>query len=145
MQIFEAIRQDHERQRLLLKILVETSGATEARREYFEDLKKELTQHAKAEERYFYSPLMESDKTIDASRHGIAEHHEIDELIEKLDQTSMSSAAWLRYMKELQEKVEHHLTEEEREFFQRAGKVLSEKEKEALAEEYQLEMEPIRG
>jgi len=33
MKIFEALRQDHEKQRLLLKILAETSGNTAARRE----------------------------------------------------------------------------------------------------------------
>ena len=37
MKIFEALRQDHEKQRLLLKILAETSGNTPARQEYFED------------------------------------------------------------------------------------------------------------
>jgi hypothetical protein len=35
MKIFEALRQDHEKQRLLLKILAETSGNTAARREYY--------------------------------------------------------------------------------------------------------------
>ncbi|GAB5379756.1 MAG: hemerythrin domain-containing protein [Aliiglaciecola sp.] len=144
MQIFEAIRQDHKRQRLLLKVLCETSGASEAREDYYNSLKKELGQHAIAEERYFYSPLMESDNTIEDSRHGIAEHHQIDKLIAKLDETSMSSPVWLKTLKALQEKVEHHLAEEEREFFQKAGKVFSESEKEKLANEYKAEMEPIR-
>ncbi|WP_100656436.1 hemerythrin domain-containing protein [Alteromonas flava] len=145
MQIFEAIRQDHERQRLLMKILVQTSGATEARKDYFDVLKKELKQHEMAEERYFYKPLMDDDKTIEESRHGIAEHHEIDELIEALDDTDMSSPVWLKTFKQLKDKVEHHLNEEEQEFFQKAGRVLDESEKEALAEEYRAEMEPIRA
>ena len=145
MQIFEAIRQDHERQRLLFKILVETSGATEPRKEYYAALKKELKQHEVAEERHFYMPLMENDSTIADSRHGIAEHHQIDELLANLDETDMSSPVWLKTLKELQEKVEHHLAEEEQEFFQKAGKVFSKTEKQELAEEYQAEMEPIRS
>ncbi|MBU3005648.1 hemerythrin domain-containing protein [Paraglaciecola arctica] len=141
MEIFQALRKDHEKQRLLMKILVETSGDTETRRAYFSELKEQLSQHAVAEERHFYSPLMESDKTIEDSRHGIAEHHEIDELVEKLDNTEMSSSAWLHHMKSLQDLVLHHLDEEESEFFQHANKVLSHKQQDQLANDYQKEMQ----
>jgi hemerythrin-like domain-containing protein len=61
----------------------------------------------------------------------------MDELMEKLDETEMSSPAWLTYMKQLAEKVEHHLDEEEHEVFQMAGKALTEKEKKSLATDYQ--------
>lgn len=140
MEIFEAIRKDHERQRLLMRILVETSGDSDSRRDFYQELKKELEHHAVSEERHFYKPLMDSDQTIDQSRHGIAEHHEIEELVEKLDETEMSSPVWLKTMKTLQERVEHHLDEEEHEFFQQAGKVLSAKQKDDLAKDYQEEM-----
>ncbi len=140
MKIFEALRQDHEKQRLLLKILCETSGDTQARQEYYQELKDQLESHAVAEERHFYSPLMHEDAAVELSRHGVAEHHEIDELIEKLDNTDMSSPAWLRHLKALKEKVEHHLDEEEQEFFPVAGQVLNENEKQKLAGEYTDEM-----
>ncbi len=140
MQIFEALRQDHEKQRLLLKILTETSGDTAARREYYGDLKKQLQCHAVAEERHFYSPLLEFDEAVELSRHGIAEHHEIDELLEKLDETDMSSAAWLHYLKMLREQVEHHLADEEQEFFQLAGRLLNASQKKQLADGYVEEM-----
>lgn len=140
MEIFQAIRNDHEKQRSLMKVLVETSGDTRSRRESFTELKEQLSQHAIAEERYFYAPLMKSDKTIDDSRHGIAEHHEIEELVEKLEETDMGSSAWLHYMKTLQERVLHHLAEEEKEFFKHADKVLSSKQKDELADDYNKEM-----
>ncbi|AFV85480.1 hemerythrin domain-containing protein [Alteromonas mediterranea] len=140
MKIFEALRQDHEKQRLLLKILAETSGNTAARREYYEALKTQLESHAIAEERHFYTHLLEKDATVDLTRHGIAEHHEIDELLGKLDETDMSSPAWLRHLKTLQEKVEHHLADEEQEFFQVAGNVLNDSQKTKLANAYREEM-----
>ncbi|MEA3382363.1 MULTISPECIES: hemerythrin domain-containing protein [Alteromonas] len=140
MKIFEALRQDHEKQRLLLKILAETSGNTAARREYYEALKTQLESHAIAEERHFYTHLLEKDATVDLTRHGIAEHHEIDELLGKLDETDMSSPAWLRHLKTLQEKVEHHLADEEQEFFQVAGNVLNDSQKTKLADAYREEM-----
>ena len=137
------MRQDHEKQRLLLKILVETHGDTAARREYFNELKDELERHATAEERHFYVPLMDDDKAVELSRHGIAEHHEIDELVEKLDGTAFSSPAWLRFLKQLKEQVEHHLDDEEQEFFQIAGRILNEKQKKALGEAYRNEMSEL--
>ena len=141
MQILQAIRKDHETQRLLMKILVETSGATNRRRDYFKQLKDQLSQHSVAEERHFYAPLMGSDKTIEDSRHAISEHHEIELLIEKLENNDMSSSAWLHYMKKLQELVLHHLDEEEKQFFKHADKVLSNKQKDQLANDYEKEMQ----
>ena len=145
MKIFEAIRQDHQKQRLLMEALVSTSGDSASRQAFFEELTEELATHAIAEERHFYIPLMDEDATIEPSRHAIAEHHEIDELVDKLKQTDMSSPAWLAHMKTLQERVLHHLNEEEHEFFQQAGKVLSAQQKESLAADYRSEMLSQRG
>jgi len=144
LNIFEAIRADHEKQRTLLGILTKTHGDSEGREELYARLKRELESHESAEERFFYIPLLQDDLTQVKARHSVAEHHEIDELIEKLDSTEFSSSAWLTYAKQLHERVEHHLTEEEHEVFQMAGKVLSAARKESLANEYQAEMERLR-
>lgn len=144
MNIFEALRKDHKIQRELCDQLVNTSGDTALRKNMFKKLKHELAIHADAEERHFYVPLIESDLTQEKARHSIAEHHEMDELVEKLEETDMDSSAWLKYMKELAHQVEHHLDEEEQEVFQLAGKALSEKEKTSLAKDYQEFMEQNR-
>lgn len=141
MNIFEQIRKDHNTQRDLLDKLVKTSGDTEERDEIYTSLKKELEIHADAEERHFYKPLISNDMMQEKARHGIAEHHEIDELIEQLDETDYDSSAWLKIAKQLKEKVEHHLEDEEHKFFQLAGKVFTEKEKTSLAKEYTNYME----
>lgn len=134
--IFETIRQDHDVHRKLLDELVDTSGNTEDRNRIYAQIKHELKIHADAEERYFYVPLFEDSLTQDQARHGVAEHHEIDELIEMLDTTEMDSPAWLIHAKQLREKVYHHLKDEEHQFFQTAGKVLNENQKLNLAKEY---------
>jgi hemerythrin superfamily protein len=138
--IFDVLKDSHEKQRLLMDALLQTSGETKARKEFYENLKKELTDHAVAEERHFYAPLIESDRSIDMTRHGIAEHHVIDKVIAEIDATEMSSPGWLTLMKKLQHKVNHHLEEEELRFFQTAGKVLDQHQKEQLAIEYEKEM-----
>jgi len=88
--------------------------------------------------------LIEHDLTQEKARHSIAEHHEIDELIEQLEEMEFSNTAWLTIAKKLVEQVEHHLKEEEHEVFQLGGKVLKEKEKSSLATEYNNHMETAR-
>ena len=136
MNIFEALRESHDRQRTYADALIQTSGDTPERVEAYKQLKSELQAHETAEERHFYIPLMEFDNGVDLSRHAISEHHEMDEMMEELDETEMSSPAWLATAKKLAEKVHHHLKEEEQKFFQMAGKLLDDKQKETLAGQY---------
>ncbi|KDD68395.1 hypothetical protein ABH912_001960 [Pseudomonas sp. BT76 TE3572] len=136
MNIFEALRESHDRQRTYADALIQTSGDTPERVEAYKQLKSELQAHETAEERHFYIPLMEFDNGVDLSRHAIAEHHAMDEMMEELDETEMSSPAWLAVAKKLAEKVNHHLEEEEQKFFQMAGKLLDDKQKETLAGQY---------
>ena len=144
MNIFEALRESHELQRALSQRVLETSGDTPERQALFKDLREELAAHALAEDRHFYVPLMQHDAGIDLSRHAIAEHHEIDELVEDLEKTDPSSPGWLATAKKLSEKVHHHLKEEEHKFFQMAGKLLTEKQKTALAVSYQADYEEAK-
>ena len=136
MNIFEALRQSHEKQRELAEKLIQTSGDTPERRDLFELLKNELFAHAVGEDRYFYIPLMMSDSGLNITRHALAEHHEMDELLEQLTETEFSNPGWLAIAKKLSETVHHHLQEEEHGFFQQAGKILDEKQKESLAKQY---------
>lgn len=139
--IFETLRESHERQRALYTQLIETSGDTPERHAIFDQLRTELAAHAMAEDRHFYVPLLAHDAGVDLSRHAISEHHQIDELVESLQETEASSPAWLPLAKKLAEKVEHHLKEEEHRFFQMAGKLLTDQQKTALARAYQDEYE----
>lgn len=145
MTIFEALRKDHDIQRDLLAQLVETHGDSQERETLYQKVKHELVYHAVAEERAFYIPLMELDLTQEKARHSVAEHHEIDELLELLDDTDYSATNWLTHAKQLQHLVTHHLDEEEQEVFQLAGRGLKEKQKTSLAGEYQTEMQRQRA
>lgn len=144
MTIFEALRQEHEIQRDLVAKLVETHGDTEERKKIFEQLKHELKIHADAEERHFYIPLIKKDLTQEKARHSVAEHHEMDELVEQLEDTEMDASNWLKIAKDLEHKVTHHLDEEEHEVFQMAGKSLTENQKTSLADDYNKEIRKMR-
>ena len=129
----------------LAQKLVATQGDSAERHALFSQLKRELAVHSVAEERHFYIPLMQQDAGVDLSRHAIAEHHQMDEMIEDLEETDPSSPSWLAQAKALAEKVEHHLREEERTFFQMAGKLLTEKQKTALAADYRADYEEAKA
>ena len=143
MTIFEALRISHDKQREYVDAVLRTSGDTQERVAAYRQLKEELYAHETAEERYFYIPLMAHENGVDLSRHAIAEHHEMDELVEKLDETEMSSSAWLTTARALGDKVLHHLEEEEQKFFQMAGKLLSDRQKTDLAKRYNGEYEEL--
>ncbi len=55
MNIFEALRESHDRQRTYAKSLIKTSGDTPQRVEAYKQLKAELQAHETAEERHFGS------------------------------------------------------------------------------------------
>jgi hypothetical protein len=144
MNIFEALRVSHETQRDLSSRLLASMDDSPARRQVFVELKRELMAHETAEERCFYVPLFEHDTTVDAARHAIAEHHEMDEMVEGLEQMAAGSPQWLACAQKLCDKIEHHLREEEHKFFQEAGRVLTEAQKVSLAKDYEAEFTTLR-
>jgi hypothetical protein len=139
------LREDHVIQRDLATRLIETHGNSDARKRLFQELKLEMMSHEKAEERYFYIPLLESDLTQEKARHSISEHHELDEFVEDLEGMDFGSPGWLVTAKKLEARLHHHLDEEEHQIFQLAGKALSEKAKLSLAKEYRKLMEEERA
>lgn len=145
MTIFDSIRTDHETQRTLVAQLLETHGESDGRAELFERLEREMTSHAGAEERYFYIPLLDTDTTQEQARHSVAEHHELEELLEALHGYDMSGPQWIQTAREMCERLTHHLEEEEKEVFPVAGRVLDEDEKDRLAREYEADMERRRA
>jgi len=144
MNIFEALRVSHDNQRELSLRLMAAEAGSPDRPRIFAELKRELIAHETAEERCFYIPLFEHDVTVDASRHAIAEHHQMDEMVESLEEMDALSAEWQACALKLCDKIEHHLNEEEHKFFQEAGKVLTEAQKNSLAKDYEAEFTTLR-
>jgi len=144
MNIFEALRLSHDVQRMLATKLLDTQGDSPERNRLYRELKHELAAHAAAEERCFYSPLIAYDESMAQARHGMAEHHQMDELVDELNKMEFSSPGWIAHFKKLKEKIFHHLEDEEHAIFQLAGKVLPEREKLSLAKAYEEEFATFR-
>lgn len=145
MDIFDALLQSHEQQRAIAKRLLADIGEPAQRAKDFEQLKSELAAHETAEERMFYVPLFDYDDAVEAARHGIAEHHEMDEMVESIGKLEAGSAEWLQQLGALVHKLEHHLREEEQKWFPLARKLLPRQEQKDLGEPYREEHERLKA
>ena len=115
--IFARLKQDHDKHRALLDRLLETEGESDERERLFTELTRELKSHAAAEEQALYSTMLRKPDTTDETRHSVAEHHEIDEMLNDLAATDMASGAWLTKFKTLDHRYRHHIDEEEEDHF----------------------------
>lgn len=136
--IFAALITKHDLQRDLCDQL-ENEKDNNKRKDIYENLKLELQAHAAAEERHLYIPVMQHDEGLDLSRHAITEHHEMDEMMETLDDGRISQDTWDTTCTDLIHKVRHHLQEEENEFFKQARKILDDDLQQRLGALYQVE------
>lgn len=132
----QAARGSHELQRALCRRLTRAKSGTESRSRILRELRIELAAHAAAEERFLYAPILMDDAGLNSSRHALAEHHDIDECVEKLQEADRGGNGWHARAKKLSHEVHHHLREEEKKFFQVSGKILSETQKKQLAKRY---------
>ncbi|HZF79933.1 MAG TPA: hemerythrin domain-containing protein [Rubrivivax sp.] len=144
MTLFELLRQSHDIQRNLCRQVTATRSDVARRELLFLQLKIELEAHAAAEERFLYVPILLTDAGLSVSRHALAEHHDIEEYCEDLSVRDKSGDAWLDTAKKLSAKVRHHLKEEEKKFFQVAGRILSDPQKVLLARRYEKDVIRMR-
>jgi hypothetical protein len=134
--IYDALRESHEIQRSLCRKLLRSAPGGARRSQLSKALRNELAAHAAAEERFLYAPILMDDMGLNSSRHALAEHHEIDELVEELKEAVETGGSWLAVAQRLSHKVHHHLKEEEKTFFQISGKILTDKQKLLLGKRY---------
>ncbi|GAA0280429.1 hypothetical protein GCM10009127_21990 [Alteraurantiacibacter aestuarii] len=115
--IFARLKEDHDNHRQLLATIEQTHGESAERKDLFEALTYELKGHAAAEEQALYSTMMRKPPTTDETRHSVAEHHEIEEMLNDLAATDMATGAWLTKFKQFKHDYLHHIDEEEEDHF----------------------------
>ena len=130
--IFARLKDDHDRHRALLDRILETHGESNEREKLFTELTLELKGHAAAEEQALYSTMMRKPETTDETRHSVAEHHEIEEMLNDLAATDMASGGWLTKFKTFDHEYRHHIDEEEEEHFPDFSKYLTKADEEHM-------------
>lgn len=133
--IYEKLKSDHDKHRDLLAKLAETEGDSEKRRELWKTFYYDVSAHAAAEEVSFYSQLISDSDGQSEGRHSVAEHKELDDMLQELNDMDMSSPGWLTRFKTMKHRYEHHIEEEEEDIFPIAQDVIgSDKSGEVAAE-----------
>jgi hemerythrin superfamily protein len=122
--IYKTIKKDHDHHRDVLKQIAEMSGDTTERRRLWREFYHDVKAHAAAEEETFYASLMTKTWGQDKARHSVAEHKELDDIMDELQDMDMSSPGWLNRFKTLHHDYLHHIEEEEAEVFDREQEVL---------------------
>ena len=130
--IFARLREDHEKHRDLLARLAATRVGTAERSELFEEFTLEVKGHAAAEEQALYSTMMRKPATTDEVRHSVAEHHEIEELLNDMAATDPASGEWMDKFSKLDHDYRHHIDEEENEHFKDFEKFLTDEDREHM-------------
>jgi hemerythrin superfamily protein len=79
-----------------------------------------LASHAQAEEEVVYSVLSHHPTTTGKTQHAVREHAQIDALVQQLKTADVGDPTTNEIVKELQQKVTHHVHEEETDLLPKA-------------------------
>lgn len=126
--IFERLKLDHDKHRDLLDRIAATSGDTPERKSLFEEFTFEAKGHAAAEEQALYSTVLRKPALTSCGRHSVAEHQEIEELLNDVAAADMAAESWLEKFGELAHRYVHHIDEEEEEMFPKFAAELSDED-----------------
>jgi hemerythrin superfamily protein len=108
--VVELITQDH---RTLEKLFDELQRDTERRPELLDKVTALLTAHSKAEEERVYPVVAKEAGEREEAHHGTDEHHEAEEMLERLRQMKPAGKEFEEKLKEFIDAVKHHVEEEE--------------------------------
>jgi hemerythrin-like domain-containing protein len=129
----ELLEGDHRRLEDLLKKGEETTArAVKGRNELLDTITNELNAHELIEEKVLYPALKSHSEAKEIVLEGYQEHHVADLLVKELHGLAKSDERWGPKLKVLQENIEHHIEEEEKNMFPTARSVLGRAELEEL-------------
>ena len=129
------LEEDHKRVRELFARYEDTRDRATKKR-IVDDIIRELTLHAKVEEEIFYPPFLKKrgdpQKMV---RESFEEHKIIETLLAELSKIGAGDEQFEAKVTVLQENVDHHAKEEERDLFPEAEGLLSRAELEKMGAE----------
>ncbi len=136
--IYEQLTEEH---RQVSDLLAQTKKAkadsSPGRAELFQKLKVMLTAHSEAEQAVVYTRFRELSKDArDEVKDDLREHREIEDYLEQLTEMEEDSKDWLSVLSELEECIEHHVSDEENELFPEAKQHLADEEAQQIRTEY---------
>jgi hemerythrin superfamily protein len=138
------LKKQHKDVRGLFKEVLEVEDP-ESRRQLCEKIGQELMVHTKIEEEIFYPAVRDlDDKGEEMILEALEEHHVVDLVLAELPQVDPEDERFYAKMTVLQDLVDHHAKEEEKEMFKFAQK-LGREELAELGERMEARAEELKG
>ena len=129
MNAIDLLKQQHREVEKLFK-KIEKAGPDE-KEKLFDELADSLAVHAAIEEQHFY-PATKDARTEELLQEAVEEHLSVKRIIADLLEMEPDDAQFDAKIKVLQEQVEHHVEEEEKQLFPEVQKLHSKDELEDL-------------
>jgi hemerythrin-like domain-containing protein len=137
MEIYEALKKDHERVKELLDELVSLRDDDEYRYVLIEEIRNELIPHSRAEESVFYNTLRAVNADKGVVFHGYQEHMEAETFLRTLQVMDKMNLEWKATAEKLRDAVYHHVQDEESEIFEEARRAFTKEEAIAMCEAFE--------
>ena len=148
MEATALLKKDHAAVKALFKKF-ESAGnrAAQTKQRLFDEIKAELDAHAAVEEEIFYPAMqrVRSKEVQDMVLEAIEEHKVVKTLLQEIAGLTPDADEFDAKMKVMQENVEHHADEEEKEMFPKAKEHLSEERRAELGEQMETRKEDLKA
>lgn len=143
MNAIEFLKNQHREVETLFK-RIESLGdkGGKDKKRIFDEIYEKLDTHARLEEKIFYPEGREADE--DMTLEAYEEHDIVRTLLKKIAKTSPSDETFMAKVTVLKEVVQHHVEEEEEEYFPECEKELGEERLEELGQELKEATEKAR-
>jgi hemerythrin-like domain-containing protein len=133
--LFDKIKEEHKEFQEMLQTMA--SGGKD-KEETFEEFKKELEAHNKAEERTLYESLKDDKKAREMVLVGIEEHRMGTGVVNRLDRiSSKTGEEWKVQVNLLKHMLDKHIEVEEKEVIPIAQDTLTKKQVNELSEDFE--------
>jgi hemerythrin superfamily protein len=134
--ILTLIEADHRKVDQLFEEIESSKGAKKAQ-DCFNQIYKELTLHAQAEELVFYPAMREYEETEEYIEEAEDEHNSVKILLEQMKALKPGDDEFKTKLHHLVESVKHHVEEEESEIFSAVREAMDDDELQQLGTEFQ--------
>lgn len=137
MEIYEALKKDHEAVKELMNELLTLQDDDEYRYVLIDEISKSLIPHSRAEESIFYNTLRAVNADKKLVFHGYQEHLEAEALLRTLQVMDKMNFGWKATAEKLREALFHHIQEEESEIFAEARAAFTKEEAIAMGDAFE--------
>lgn len=128
--IFDQLKRDHDKLRLLLKRLEATGPkAFATRKELLREFVEVFLAHNRAEELFFYRAILRgeygSDLTHDQALESLEDHTTLTYALNEIEDADVRDNAWMQRLRFFKRAVERHFVEEEKVLFKQVRTLVS--------------------